>query len=121
MASNYKLMIDQGSTLTRTITLKYSSGVAYDLTGATFAGQIRKSATNPAKITDLTLTVTSPATNGQLTLSLTDTQTAALPVDSNPGPERVSTLYCYDVEMTKGGVITRVLQGEVLVSPEVTR
>ena len=53
------------------------------------------------------------ATNGQLQISLTAAQTAAI----SPGK------YFYDVEIFTSGdaVVTRLIQGSVVVTPEVTR
>jgi len=49
---------------------------------------------------------------GVITLSLTATETAAL----------AAGRYVYDLEMvSSGGVVTRLLEGVVTVSPEVTR
>ena len=120
-AANYKLFIEQGSTLTRSVSLKNTDGTAYDLTGATIAGEIRQTATAVTKIIDLTVTISAPATLGQFTISLTATQTAGLPVVANTGPEIIPTLYAYDVQMTNGAVVTRLFQGEAIVSPQVTR
>jgi hypothetical protein len=49
---------------------------------------------------------------GVITLSLTATETAAL----------AAGRYVYDLELvSSGGVVTRLLEGVVTVSPEVTR
>lgn len=49
---------------------------------------------------------------GVITLSLTATLTAGIP----------ATRYVYDLEMiSSGGVVTRLLEGYVTVTPEVTR
>ena len=48
---------------------------------------------------------------GQVTLSLTATVTAGL----------ASGRYVYDVELTTGSTVSRVLEGLVTVSPEVTK
>lgn len=118
---NYKLFIDQGSTLTRTVSLKNADGSAYDLTGATIAGQIRPTPTSSTLTVAFTVSITAPASLGQFVFSLTAVQTAAITVTANTGAENIPTLYAYDIEMTKSSVITRLIQGEAVVSPEVTR
>ena len=59
-----------------------------------------------------TISFASDRTSGQITLSLTPTQTAALEEGR----------YVYDIEVTgSDSTVTRVLQGTVTVSPNVTR
>jgi hypothetical protein len=54
----------------------------------------------------------SNASAGKITISATDSQTAAIE----------EGIYVYDVEMeSSGGVVTRLIQGRVTVTPEVTR
>jgi hypothetical protein len=69
------------------------------------------------EIVDFTTIVSSPATDGILTLALTNTQTDAL----NP-----RLRYVYDVELSfqdsnNQTIIERILEGKVKVSPSVTR
>jgi hypothetical protein len=59
----------------------------------------------------VTFTVTIDALNGEVTLSLTATQTAAL----------TAGRYVYDVELTIGSTVSRVIEGIVTVTPEVTK
>jgi hypothetical protein len=121
MAANYKLYIDQGATFSRSISLKNSDGDPYDLSAASISAQIRSTATSSVKIADFTVSISSPAASGQFIMSMPASGTALLPVDPNEGPERVNSVYAYDVEMVIGSTVTRLLQGEVVVSPEVTR
>ena len=75
MASITNIFIDQGATFSKTITVKDTSGNALNLTGFTAIAQIRKS---PSSSTSVSFTVTFAAddrTTGQLTISLTSTQT----------------------------------------------
>lgn len=108
MATKANLVIDQGSTYSTTITLTDDDGNPLDLTGYTGAGQIRKHYTS-SSYTAFTVVIT-PLT-GEVTLSLTATQT------SNMSAGR----YMYDVELTTGGTVSRVLEGIVTVTPECTR
>ena len=121
MATTYKLYIDQGSTFTRTISLKNSDGDPYDLTGASISSQIRDTPTSSVKIADFSVSISSPAASGEFVLFMPASGTAALPVDPTTGPIATPSVYAYDVEMVIGTTVTRLLQGEVVVSPEVTR
>ena len=108
MATKANLVVDQGSTYSTKITLTDDDGNPQDLTSYTGAGQIRKHYTS-SSYTPFTVTIT-PNT-GEITLSLTSTQT------SNLSPGR----YMYDVEITTGATVSRVLEGIVTVTPECTR
>ena len=108
MATKANLVVDQGSTYSTKITLTDDDGNPLDLTGYSGAGQIRKHYTS-SSYTAFAVTIT-PST-GEIALSLTATQT------SNLSPGR----YMYDVEITTGATVSRVLEGIVTVTPECTR
>ena len=52
---------------------------------------------------------------GEVVMSLTSAETMAMPADS-----KISN-FSYDVEVTAGAVVTRVVEGSVSFSAEVTR
>ena len=109
------LLIDQGSTFSTTITGYDVDGNLMNLTGHTVAGKIKYNYSTGTSLVDFTASIQS-GTNGAayvsglVDLSLTATQTADLIV----GDLR------YDVEVTSGSNVTRIQQGLVRVSPEVT-
>tara|TARA_Y100001951_G_C11215713_1_gene225666 strand:- start:57 stop:389 length:333 start_codon:yes stop_codon:yes gene_type:complete len=110
MAAIANLLVDQGATFTTTVTVYKSDDSIYNLTNYTAAAQVRKSHASSAK-TDFATAISTPA-NGQITLTLTKTQTAALEEGT----------YVYDVEITASdSTVTRVVQGVIKVSPNVTR
>ena len=80
------------------------------MNGFTVASQFRKHAGSSTK-TDFTTTITD-ASNGQISISLSSTQTAAI---SKPGR------YVYDIVIDSGTVKTRVIEGSVLVREGVTK
>jgi hypothetical protein len=53
-------------------------------------------------------------TAGTIVVALTATQTAA--IDATPSGQ-----YVYDLELVSGSTVTRLVEGNFLVSPEVTR
>lgn len=111
MGAVANLYIDQGSTFSTTVYVKNDDETAFDLTAHTAAGQIRKSYSTSTKV-DFTLEIADPATLGQINASLTATQTATLEEGR----------YVYDIEVTSTtGTVTRVLEGIITVSPQVTR
>ena len=112
MAANANLRIDQGTTFSSNITLAGSDGAAWDLTGHTVEAKMAKGYESTKTRTTMTTAVANPTT-GIITLSLTSAQTAALDAPSR---------YVYDVELTdSSSKISRILEGIVTVTPEVTR
>ena len=109
MASISNIFIDQGADFTTTVTVTDSNGDAVSLVGYS-AAQIRKSYSSSTS-TDFTTSI-SNASGGEITITLSDTQTAALEAGR----------YLYDVLITaSGGDKTRVVEGQVTVNPSVTR
>lgn len=110
MAITYNLYVDQGSTFTVSINLTESDNSAKDLTGHSARSQMRRSYYSVSN-TQFSANVTDAA-NGVITLALTDAQTSAL----KPGR------YVYDIELASpANVITRIIEGIVVVSPEATK
>ena len=110
MAIVSNLTVDQGATFNAQVTISDDSGNTQNLTGYTVAGQIRKTY-DSTTYTAFSASV-SNATGGTITLGLSDAQTNALSAGR----------YVYDIEITSsGGVVTRVLGGQVEVTPGVTR
>lgn len=114
MATVKNLVIDQGTTFSLTITVADANGNAIDLDGYTLRAQLRKSY-GATSYTSFTMEAAEDTTTGELTISLTDTQTSALKAGR----------YVYDVEIVApvadDSVVTRVLEGIITVTPEVTR
>lgn len=118
MAGRYDLYIDQGSTFTRTFVYKDSDGVPQDLTGFTARMMIRKThnATgDPIFDSDPfpgNLSIPTP-TDGSIILSMADEDTTLLPAPFEG---------VWDLEIEDGsGVVTRIIEGKVITSPNVTR
>ena len=109
MALKANLQIDQGSTYYTTLSLTDSNDLAMDLTGYTGAAQMRKHYTSS---NSTAFGVTLSEASGTVELSLSANATA------NVSAGR----YVYDVEITSpSGVVTRVVEGIVTVTPNVTR
>jgi hypothetical protein len=109
MATKANIIIDQGTTFSTSINLTDDNGDAIDLTGYTGRAQMRKHYTSSNA---QSFTVSLQSSNGTVTLSLTETQTANL----------TAGRYVYDVEVVSGAnVVSRIVEGIVTVTPEVTR
>lgn len=110
MAIIANIFIDQGTDFSITVDVTDSAGNVLDLTGYSAAAQIRK--TYSSSSTSATFTSSHNNAGGAVTLSLTDTQTTALDAGR----------YVYDLNITSaGGVTTRVVEGQAVVTPGVTR
>jgi hypothetical protein len=121
MATSLDLTIEQGATFKRVIKLYDSAGTAIDLTGKTFAGQLRKTYSELPS-TAFTFTLANQTTNpGEVEISLTAAQTRALKVNPATNHYKCTTPYAYDIEMTVGSDVSRILEGTAHISPEVTR
>ena len=109
-AGTYNFTIEQGTTFSRVLTLQ-ENGSAMNLTGYSVASQMRSTHDSSTVVATFSGSVTN-ASSGQITLSLTNSQTSAIE----------EAIYVYDVEITSGaGAVTRILEGNVTVTPEVTR
>ena len=113
MAFSYNLIVNQGETFQRTFTYQ-SGGVAVDLSTHTARMQVRNSYDAATALIDITsgagdITL---ASNGKIVVTIASSVTTAL-----AAPETG----VYDLEIVQGGVVTRLLQGNVTITPEVTR
>lgn len=119
-ASKYNLTIEQGATFSRTLRLKDDTDTPINLTGSTFRGQLAAKA-GDTPIVAFTFTLADQNTNpGEVTMSLTATQTAALPTAKQSSAERVDKELAYDVERVIGSTVERIIYGVATVSPEAT-
>jgi len=116
VAVTYNTVIDQGADWYINFTYKNPNGTAINLTGYSAALQIR---TSPLAATAV-LTLLTPdqgisitGATGLIECHATAEQTALI----------TNGKYAYDIEITapSTGVVTRLVQGTVQVSPQVTR
>lgn len=110
MAVYSNITIDQGTDFSSAIDVTDADGDVVNLTGYTVKGQIRKAYTSSTAV-DLTCAVSNAAA-GIISIALTAAQSNAMKYGR----------YVYDVEMTSsGGAKTRVLEGQVEITPGVTQ
>lgn len=110
----YNFTIYQGATFSRILTWKDENGDLIDLTGFTARMQIRKKIDGDllADMTTANSKIALGGAAGTITLSLTASETAA--INSSKG--------VYDLELVSGGgIVTRLVQGDVTFSKEVTK
>jgi hypothetical protein len=109
MSTKANLVIDQGATFATDLYLTDEAGTMLVLNGYYANSQMRKwyTSTNPTA----TFTTFINVASSFVTLSLTADQTA------NIAPGR----YVYDVEINDGETVSRIVEGIVTVTPQVTR
>ena len=118
MAIYEDFTIDQGADVALQIELVNPDGSTKDLSGYSVAAKMKKTFNSAVDNTlDFTAIVAQPATDGVVTLSLTNIQTDTLATRGR---------YVYDVEISyvdgEGNtIIERVLEGKIKVNPSVTR
>jgi hypothetical protein len=92
---------------------------AMDMTNCTGQSMIRKKYASLSPAATITVTFDAIRVNGMVTLSLTNTQTSAIPAGETP--DASASQYVWDLELTMSGVVSRRLEGTVAVSPEATK
>ena len=109
MASKANLVIDQGATFSTDLYITDSDGLPLLLNGYNANSQIRKwyTSSNASAVFTTHINTDSSA----VTLSLTSNQTSNL----------VAGRYVYDVEINNGSTTSRIVEGIITVTPQVTR
>ena len=109
MALKANLVIDQGTDFSTSINVTNDDGDVVDLTGYTAAAQMRKHYTSSNAYSFVTSV---NEIQGIVTISMTANTTGSI----------AAGRYVYDCELTSNtNVITRLVEGIVTVTPQVTR
>lgn len=109
MASKANLVIDQGSIFSADLNLTDENGDVLPLAGYQANSQIRKWYTSSN--VSATFSTSIDTDLGVITLSLSANQTSSLEAGR----------YVYDVELKNGSEISRIVEGIITVTPQVTR
>ena len=119
-AGQYNFTIEQGATLKKQFTYKDSAGAEVDLTNYDARMQIRSSIGSGDKIADLDndtkgglriLAATGSSVSGTIELHIHADSSSLYTFDQA----------VYDLEIKSGDTVTRLLQGRIKLSKEVTR
>jgi hypothetical protein len=124
-AGRYSFTIEQGSTLNLELQYKNSSGDPIDLTRYSGKMQIRPSVSSATVYITLSSSLkadgtglnfsgsngTTPPTSGSIAISISAISSSLLTFDTG----------VYDLEITSGSIVTRILEGQVKLSKEVTQ
>lgn len=114
-AATRDILIEQGATFRYNLIWKDSAGTPVNLTGYTARMQIRRKHSDPAVLLSLTTengAITLGGSAGTINILATATGTASLPAKDS----------VYDLELVSGdATVTRLIEGAVTITPEVTR
>ena len=114
-AGSLDLLIEQGATFVKDLIWKDSNGVPVNVTGYTARMQVR-----PHK-SSTTVIVEASTDNGYITMG-TDDGAIGISIPAAITAAITQTRGTYDLEITDTeGVVTRLLEGGVEISKEVTR
>jgi hypothetical protein len=114
MAVQYNVEIDQGADWFLNVTYEQPAGTPVNITSYTSALQLRSLPESPTAVLSLSTSggITITGASGLVAVHATATQTRA--IDEG--------VYYYDLEITSPqGIVTRLVQGQAVVSAEVTR
>jgi hypothetical protein len=114
-AARRNITIEKGATYRLPLIWQDSNSVPVDLTGYTARMQVRKTFASEEKLLDLTTENGAIVLGGALgTITITASATATSNIDAKTG--------VYDVELqSSSGIVTRLIEGDVTIKPEVTR
>ena len=109
MAQFYSFDIDKGSDWSVSCEYRDSSGNAVDLTGVGLYGKIRQGSLTGSVVANFSFDLTEIAI-GKFKMFLLASTTALLPTGK----------LFFDVELEKGTMISRIVEGEITIRGEVT-
>jgi hypothetical protein len=106
-----ELFLEQGANFNASIELDDVSGSAFNLVSYSAASQMRKSYYSSNAAATFSVSTGANAALGIVTLSLDSANTANI----------AAGRYVYDVYVSKNSIRTRVLEGIISVTPQVTK
>lgn len=113
------MTIEQGADFSRRVVYKVG-GNPVDLTGYTARGQVRTKPSAATALADFTIIFENPRSTGAFLLEISSTTSSGFIVGDDV--TRAENRLYYDIELvTPAAKVIRILQGRLIVSPEVTK
>lgn len=112
MAAYTELIMDQGASFNNVINLTDDlSNASLNILGYTVRSQMRRSYYSANATANITCTITN-SSNGEITMSMTAANTTLIKAGR----------YLFDLEtVDTNGIVSRVLEGIITVTPQITR
>jgi len=112
MAAYVELIMDQGASFNNVINLTDDlSNASLNILGYTVRSQMRRSYYSANATANITCTITN-SSNGEITMSMTAANTTLIKAGR----------YLFDLEtVDTNGIVSRVLEGIITVTPQITR
>jgi len=112
MAAYVELIMDQGASFNNVINLTDDlSNASLNILGYTVRSQMRRSYYSANATANITCTISNSA-NGEITMSMTAANTTLIKAGR----------YLFDLEtVDTNGIVSRVLEGIITVTPQITR
>jgi hypothetical protein len=112
MAAYVELIMDQGASFNNVINLTDDlSNASLNILGYTVRSQMRRSYYSANATANITCTITN-SSNGEITMSVTAANTTLIKAGR----------YLFDLEtVDTNGIVSRVLEGIITVTPQITR
>lgn len=117
-AGKYNFIIEQGTTFTLELQYKDSNSVPVDLTGYTGRMQIRPTIGSPTSYLTLSSSIQPDGTG--ITFPTPASGTINLYISAISSSQLTFDQGVYDLEIASGSAVTRLIQGNVQLSKEVT-
>jgi hypothetical protein len=117
-AGRYNFVIEQGTTFTLALQYKDSNNTPIDLTGYSGRMQIRPSIGSPTAYLCLSSSIQADGTG--ITFPTPASGSINLFISAVSSSQLTFNQGVYDLEITSGSVVTRLIQGNVQLSKEVT-
>lgn len=119
-AGELDLYVEQGADWTRIITLYLQDGTKKNLSGCSVAMQMKQTAQDNSPVCVPTVQILSPVSQGQVQITINSQQSSSIPALGNDYSQ--TTRYTYDLYLTESnGERKRILNGEIYISPGVTK
>jgi hypothetical protein len=125
-AGNYSFIIEQGTTVNLELQYTDKNDEPIDLTGYSGKMQIKSGFANDKPVTYLTLS--SSLDGDGMGLNFSGSNNSTPPTSGSIGiyiPAEITSTFTfskakYDLEITSGSIVTRILEGSISLSKEVT-
>ncbi len=111
--ANNRQALEIGSRFLRSLTFEDSTGTGIDITGYTFQMQVRKRVGG-------TLVLEASTSNGRITITTALDGEFDIDIPSSVTDLLAAATYKYDLEYTIGGEVTRLMEGDIEVTSQIT-